>query len=360
MIGPDAYGIIDSTLKAADSCYAGNSILQAVAATGIFNLDIVDQANTAFADVDFGTIGTIDLDGTLSSNPTSDTSSSSNVDLSGMTITPFTQINNDCTDLLADLSLMKSQLLRVTANDLSNSSAFPDWLTKLGSVLPDFDTAVNLTNAVQRQSTNLSDTIVSTNDTAKAMISVSSTIVPLYNEGTTQIRYFAGNASVNVRIFFNQQITAAIPNIKTQILANIVLDVDVFHTRLNCSPVANDFVNFRQGFCGDFMTSLDAFWSTLVVLALMALLSLPTTVFIANTLFLDLTKFQEGSDQDISDRKEEPAVLKQPPVDKDFGKMTFDQAAVSSFLTLSQILSKLKNFFHLSIQHHLRVSSHRE
>jgi hypothetical protein len=85
---------------------------------------------------------------------------------------------------------------------------------------------------------------------------------------------------------------------------------------LNCSAIANDFINFRQGVCGDFITSLDGFWSTLVILALMALLSLPATVFIANTLFLDLAQFHGDSDPELSGRKD-GSVLKPPAVDKD-------------------------------------------
>jgi hypothetical protein len=73
---------------------------------------------------------------------------------------------------------------------------------------------------------------------------------------------------------------------------------------------------------------MDSFWSTLVILALMALLSLPATVFIANTLFLDLSQFHGGSDPELSGRKDE-SVLKKPVVEKDIGKMKFDQPMVN-------------------------------
>jgi hypothetical protein len=198
LIGVGFYGTLNSTGAAIDSCYQGKSLLQAVTSTGIFNFDIVEQANTAFTDVDFGTINSIDLNGTLSNDPTADASNSSNVDLSGMTIEPFTDINSNCSALLQDLDALKLALENVTSSDLNDTSEFPDWQLKLAPVLVEINSAIQRTYLVGNHSSDLSDIIVETNNTAKAMINSSSSISPSYKEAVAQIELFAASASANV------------------------------------------------------------------------------------------------------------------------------------------------------------------
>jgi hypothetical protein len=198
LTGPQIYGTLNTTGGAIDACYQGKSLLQAVASTGIFNLDIVEQANSAFADVDFGTINAIDLNGTLSSDPSGDAANSSSVSLAGMTIAPFADINSNCTALQQDLASLKVILQNITASDLNDTSQFPDWQIKLAPVLIEIDLAMQKNLLVRNNSINLSTAILNTNETAKSMMNISSTIAPAYAAAMIQISRFAASASANV------------------------------------------------------------------------------------------------------------------------------------------------------------------
>jgi hypothetical protein len=201
LTGPAIYGVLNTTGGAIDACYQGKSLLQAVTSTGIFNLDIVEQANTAFADVDFGSINAIDLNGTLSKDPSAEAANSSSVSLEAMNIKPFNDINSNCTALGQDLASLKSVLQGITANDLNDTAQFTDWQSKLAPVLIQIDLAMQRNLLVRNHSTDLSTAIVNTNNTAKNMMNVSSTISPAYAEAVIQIELFAAGASANVTQF---------------------------------------------------------------------------------------------------------------------------------------------------------------
>jgi hypothetical protein len=108
----------------------------------------------------------------------------------------------------------------------------------------------------------------------------------LYDEATTGMVSFATEAQANV--------TESTGAIRSRILGTIDEQEEIILEAFNCQPMATNAYVLRQGLCGDTIASFDAFWSTLVIMSLWSFLSLPITVFVANTLFLDLRKFQPG------------------------------------------------------------------
>lgn len=111
-------------------------------------------------------------------------------------------------------------------------------------------------------------------------------------------------------------ITLAIPVVKAQVMASINTQQVILDHVFSCQEMATQFYGVRQGLCGEMMASFDAWWSSLVIMALWSLFSLPTTVYVANTLFLDLTQYQRGNDEEYVETKEEKHLDSKPSAQK--------------------------------------------
>ncbi|KAJ3353755.1 hypothetical protein HDU91_005862 [Kappamyces sp. JEL0680] len=78
-------------------------------------------------------------------------------------------------------------------------------------------------------------------------------------------------------------------------------------------------------------TGFDTFWSTLTIMAVLSLLSLPITVFYVNTLFLDLTRFQKKMDPEFVGGETPSPHVDAPVLKKELSKgdILLDNAATN-------------------------------
>jgi hypothetical protein len=226
------------------------------------------------------------------------------------------------TSPLNDISTTTVPALRIQYGDLLtviqqlNSSVTEDSITVLPSNTPllkrqalvDFYLLMN----------NYTDTItmiraVNTGDLAVISNTASSLVTSITNVNST-----ANNLIANVTILPSKydQAVSALTNFTTQAQSNITLAVPVVKNSIlntidsqqllvddtfKCQAVASDFMKVRQGLCGDVLASFESWWSSLVIMSLYSLLSLPIIVFVANTLFLDLTQYQDQEDPEFAD-----------------------------------------------------------
>jgi hypothetical protein len=110
------------------------------------------------------------------------------------------------------------------------------------------------------------------------------TLPAFYTQGVAAITTFATDGKTNI--------TNIIPVVKANIVTEVGVQQTFLEAAFSCKPIATKVYQVRQGLCGQMVSSFDAFWSSLCIMAIWSLFSLPITVFVANTLFLDLTKYQ--------------------------------------------------------------------
>ena len=140
-----------------------------------------------------------------------------------------------------------------------------------------------LSNSAGTIGTSIDDALAA----ATALKTMVTSVEGYYTSSVNSLSTFSTAAQANV--------TAAVPVAKSQISTAVQTQQDALFSSFECRTVAADFSSARQGLCGNIVASLDAFWSSLAIMALWSLLSLPVTVYVANKLFLDLLKFQSAA-----------------------------------------------------------------
>lgn len=89
------------------------------------------------------------------------------------------------------------------------------------------------------------------------------------------------------------------PVVKSNIIAAISSGATNIGAALSCQPLAIDIYAMRQGVCGELVAGFDSSWSTLFIMAIVSLLSLPIMVYFTNAVVLDLTRYQRKDDKEF-------------------------------------------------------------
>jgi hypothetical protein len=177
------------------------------------------------------------------------------------------------------------------------TAALEDFRTLMDSYIATIDGIIGAStgdlDVISASSQALSSTITSVNVTANSLIQNATTLPTMYDRATGALSNFTSQAQSNI--------TNAVPRVTSSILSTIDVQQAFVDRSFQCQPVATDFMTIRQGLCGDVLASFDAWWSSLVIMSLYSFLSLPIVVFVANTLFLDLTQYQDNTDPEFGD-----------------------------------------------------------
>lgn len=151
----------------------------------------------------------------MDSDPSNDTASA-NVDLSSMTVDPFSQVidqtqvlSQNLTTLLSSLNLLKTTISKdnLTYSHVTNPSeqekntAHAQYLASVQSIIDKIDVAQSLISNMQNQSSSLTSSIISINSTSNGMMGHIGNISSRYRAATTAFTFFARNASANVIIY---------------------------------------------------------------------------------------------------------------------------------------------------------------
>ena len=189
-------------------------------------------------------------------------------------------------------------------NAIEQAQAVTDLKSTLDTIIASINTILSVSapvgqlQSISNQATTIATSINTALTDANTLKALVTTLETQYNNAVTALNTFGASAQANV--------TAAIPQAKAQILTDIGAQQTLLFSKFECRDVANDFMNARQGLCGNIVSSLDAFWSSFAIMALWSLASLPITVYVANKLFLDLTKFQDAAaDPEFKEKSEE-------------------------------------------------------
>jgi hypothetical protein len=198
--------------------------------------------------------------------------------------------------LLRD-SITVGALTVIPDNTANRNAALTDFQALMNSYIATIDgiiaTSTGDLDVISSSSQTLSSTITSVNTTANSLIQNATTLPTMYDRATGALTNFTSQAQSNI--------TTAVPRVTSSILTTIDLQQAFVDRSFQCQPVATDFMTIRQGLCGDVLASFDAWWSSLVIMSLYSFLSLPIVVFVANTLFLDLTQYQDNTDPEFGD-----------------------------------------------------------
>lgn len=207
------------------------------------------------------------------------------------------------------------------------NDGYPDFDVKRSGLIAQINVAILNVAAINGTNNFLSPSLLAVNNTANEMVGFANSIGSLYNISLSSLANFSSAASKNM--------SASVPKIKASVLSAIMVGGTSINTNLSCAPLSNDYIEARQGFCGGVVASMDSFWSTLLIMALISLLSLPTTIFVANTLVLDLERYRREQHPNLDPRSEGELMSEQPFIEKDVtrGDLLMDSNKVTTKLT---------------------------
>ena len=173
------------------------------------------------------------------------------------------------------------------------TQAVTDLRTRIDTIITSINAISSVSGPVGtlQQIANLADSLVTTLTnlaaSATSLQSLANSMPTYYTNAVANLNAFSTAAKNNV--------TAIIPAVKSNIVNSIGTQQTALLAAFGCQAAAVEFMKARQGLCGNFSSSLDAFWSSLAIMALWSLFSLPITVYVANKLFLDLMRFKNAS-----------------------------------------------------------------
>ncbi|KAJ3319633.1 hypothetical protein HDV06_006195 [Boothiomyces sp. JEL0866] len=299
-------------LTAVSQCYQNQSLFTVVGNTGLVDkdqLNFTKQASTVINSFNFSQINSFNIDGVidLSQNPTSQISAISNLNVNALNTSALDDIHNvlvaPLNNSLTTLSSTITQLIPAGRAGITISGSNPsaavqnqatqDFLTQLNSIVTQINGLTNNTNGVLTtvdiNSAMLSVAIANLKSSATALINDALTIPQYYNYSVSNITSFAHAVQSNI--------TNEIPLVISFILSAVSAQQQFLSDSFPCNVIASDVYQIRQGLCGGVVPSFDAFWSSLTIMSLWSILSLPIIVFVANNLFLDLTPYQNKDKQ---------------------------------------------------------------
>ncbi|KAJ3258995.1 hypothetical protein HK103_003136 [Boothiomyces macroporosus] len=302
---------IGIALTAVSQCYQNQSLFTVIGNTGLVNkdqLNFTKQASTVINSFNFSQINNFNINGVinLSQNPTSQISAISNLNVSALNTSALdnihnvlvTPLNNSLTQLSSTISLIPvgQAGINVTGSAVNQTivnQAAIDFANQLNSIVTQINSITNNTNGVlttvDSNSALLSAAIANLKTSATSLINHALTIPMYYNYSVSNITTFATAVQTNI--------TNEIPLVIDFILSAVGAQQQYLSDSFPCNVIASDVYQIRQGLCGGIVPSFDAFWSSLTIMALWSVFSLPIIVFVANNLFLDLTPYQNKDKQ---------------------------------------------------------------
>lgn len=166
-------------------CVEGQSLLDIASNIGL-NTTVINFtaiANEKIDNMPFNDIGSVNLTSviSLSSNPTSDANSTS-VDLSSLTVEPFSSVISQTTSLRTNLTVLNDQLNSLLTNqngilfgwntsiEAQTSEAYKEFNLTVIQIKNDIIDAYNIINLLQELSTGLTTSITQVNSSALTMV----------------------------------------------------------------------------------------------------------------------------------------------------------------------------------------------
>lgn len=178
-------GTNDSLGSIFHKCVEGQSLLDIASNIGL-NTSVINFtaiANEKIDNMSFNDIGSVNLTSviSLSSNPTSDANNTS-VDLSSLTVEPFSSVISQTTNLRTNLTVLNDQLNRLLTNqsgiligwniniEAQTSEAYKEFNLTVIQIKNDIINAYNIINLLQELSTGLTTSITQVNSSALTMV----------------------------------------------------------------------------------------------------------------------------------------------------------------------------------------------
>ncbi len=178
-------GTNDSLGSIFHKCVEGQSLLDIASNIGL-NTTVINFtaiANEKIDNMPFNDIGSVNLTSviSLSSNPTSDANSTS-VDLSSLTVEPFSSVISQTTSLRTNLTVLNDQLNSLLTNqtgilfgwntsiEAQTSEAYKEFNLTVIQIKKDIIDAYNIINLLQELSTGLTTSITQVNSSALTMV----------------------------------------------------------------------------------------------------------------------------------------------------------------------------------------------
>lgn len=268
-----------------NQCHNGSTLLQVAS-----NIGIVNSSNLDFKALTTNTLNKANFTAISNLNATALVNQYADPNLNFTSLVPFKSLNTSSFDaIISGCSILENSLaglraallllnsttttLNLSFNPTSapavdKNQALLDFRKAVGNIVASIDSySPSTIDNLSVEASNLKQGVIIINSTATDIVALVNSFHGLYIMSKSAIVLFVQNAQVNI--------TQIIPVLKNAVLTAVQLQTTYFNTVLTCQKIADGIFSAKQGICVDILEYLDVIWSTLVILALISLLSFP-------------------------------------------------------------------------------------